>query len=286
MQRRVERAHFQSRIWRHLPIPLDGSKSTQPVVVGALGGSGTRAIVDLLVESGVFMGGAQDPERRDSLFMRKFFKAHFDRLVADPELDTSEMRRDLYRTIRAHRVGIPHQGAAWGWKNPRSIWTLPFFAKVYPGMRFIHLVRDGRDMALSRNHFLLKAHGRQILGDRWTGEPVRDQFHLWALANEGALRVGAEILGPRSLIVRYEDLCADPVAELGRVLDLIERVLPADRIERIAERISASSGIGRGQRGTSPELNAGIARHRATLSHFGYLADAPEDRAAPATAPL
>ncbi|MFK7896703.1 MAG: sulfotransferase [Myxococcota bacterium] len=271
IRRRFERAHFRGRILRHQANPLDERTTRQPVVVGALGGSGTRAIVELLVQSGVFMGGAQDPDRRDSLFIRSFFKEHFDRLANDPSHDTAEMRADLYRVIRAHRVGISEEGAAWGWKNPRSVWTLPFLARVYPGMRFIHLVRDGRDMALSRNHFLLNRHGRAILGPDWEGDVLRDQFHLWALANERAAKAGAELLGERALIVRYEDLCADPQAELRRILDLIECELPAGRIDDIATRVKASPGIGRGRANASPELAACVERHRSVLRDFGYL---------------
>ncbi len=199
LKRLFRRSRFQlNRSTTRLP-PLDPSRMAQPVIVAALGGSGTRVIVELLTESGVFMGGANDPRTRDSLYLRRFLDAHFDRLALDPEQDDEAASRDLDWAIRGHRVGIPNEGDAWGWKNPRSMWLLPYLVKHFPGLRFIHLVRDGRDLALSGNQFLLGRHGHQILGDRWTGDPVRDQFELWALGNTRAADACARFLGPQAL---------------------------------------------------------------------------------------
>ncbi|MEZ4331612.1 MAG: sulfotransferase [Myxococcota bacterium] len=250
--------------------PLDPSRTAQPIVVAALGGSGTRAITDLLIESGVFMGGWVDDESRDSLFMRAFLHAHFDRLVDDPEAIDDRTLGELHRTLRAHRIGIPHVGAAWGWKNPRSLWLLPLFDRLFPGLRFIHLVRDGRDMALSRNRFLLDDHGPAILGERASGSTVRDQLELWALGNRRAAEVCERGLADRCLVLRYEDLCAEPLRELERLLGFLRLDLPRGSVERIAGTVKPSPGLGRGARDRSETMRAATRRHTDTLERFGY----------------
>ena len=270
LKRLFRRVRFQVKRSTTRTPPLDPSRMAPPVVVAALGGSGTRVIVELLTESGVFMGGAIDPRTRDSLFLRHFIDAHFERLARDPELDGEATSRDLDRAIRGHRLGIPNEEDAWGWKNPRSMWLLPYLVKHFPGLRFIHLVRDGRDLALSGNQFLLGKHGRQILGDRWTGDPVRDQFELWALGNTRAADACARLLGPQALLIRYEDLCKDPRRELGRLLDFLARPLAHSVSERIAASVQPSRGLGRGLLDPSDTIRALGTQHAETLRRFGY----------------
>ncbi|BCW93430.1 MAG: hypothetical protein KatS3mg007_1324 [Thermoanaerobaculum sp.] len=55
--------------------------------------------------------------------------------------------------------------SAWGWKEPRSIYLLPFWNELMPSLRFIHVIRDGRDMAFSANQNQLRKHGKCILGE-------------------------------------------------------------------------------------------------------------------------
>ena len=48
-------------------------------------------------------------------------------------------------------------------KNPRSMFLLPFFDSYFPALKFIHIVRDGRDMAYSKNQNQLHKHGSTLL---------------------------------------------------------------------------------------------------------------------------
>jgi hypothetical protein len=250
--------------------PLDPQRSVPPILVGALGGSGTRVIVELLVESGVFMGRWVDRTTRDALMIRRFLDRHVETLAHDPEREDPAIERDLHRAMRAHRIGIAREGDDWGWKNPRSMWTLPYLARHIAGMRFIHLVRDGRDLALSRNTFLLDRHGRRLLADRHTGDPLVDQFELWARGNVRAAEVSEQLLGPRALLVRYEDLCADPMQEIERLHRFIGRPLPRSTVERIAATVIPSPTLGRGRIAPSETLRACAERHAEALRRFGY----------------
>jgi len=76
--------------------------------------------------------------------------------------------------------------------------------------RFVHLIRDGRDVALSRR--------RRGMG---AGKPMADTARLWRRRIEGA-RGQAKRLDGRYVELRYEDLVADPESELRRICELIE----------------------------------------------------------------
>ncbi|MCZ6849686.1 MAG: sulfotransferase, partial [Alphaproteobacteria bacterium] len=123
--------------------------STQPVIIGALGGSGTRAGVKLLRAAGIWMGDKVDPETEDSKAMSSYLNAWFNPIIeaASAGYGIHENAfRDLHRALSIHRENIPDAGTPWGWKNPRNMWLIPFYAQAFPGVKFIHMIRDVRDM--------------------------------------------------------------------------------------------------------------------------------------------
>jgi Sulfotransferase family len=85
---------------------------------------------------------------------------------------------------------------------------------IWSDARFIHLVRDGRDVARSNI-------GMGWAGNIWTGvERWLEAERLWE-------RVKAKIGSERSIEIAYEDLIADPVATLTKICQLIG--IPYDR---------------------------------------------------------
>ena len=76
--------------------------------------------------------------------------------------------------------------------------------------RFVHLLRDGRDVALSR---LARGMGE--------GKQMAEIAELWRRRIERARRQAKRLRG-RYLELRYEDLVADPEPSLRRVCELIE----------------------------------------------------------------
>lgn len=273
LKKAFRRARLHGARLLHSSAPLDPHRIAQPIVVAALGGSGTRVLGQLLLESGVYLGRRVDPGTLDSIDLRPFFNAHLAPLFDEPELDPPAACRDFNRWIRAHLRRIPGEQDDWGFKNPRSLWVLPFLSRRFPGMRLIHVVRDGRDMARSSNRFLLDTHGRALLGERWSGRAVRDQFELWALGNARAADAFDQHFGSRAIRVRYEDLCADPTIVIERLLDFLKRPMPRASIERLAASIEPSPGIGRGLTTDDEDLKAAARRHAAVLARFGYSAE-------------
>jgi hypothetical protein len=89
-----------------------------PVVIGALGGSGTRVVTRILRDAGRWMGGKLSASFEDSLPMRSFLHKWFDPLLvgdASPQL-IENARTGFSHAIAEHRQGIAHEGAPWGWK--------------------------------------------------------------------------------------------------------------------------------------------------------------------------
>lgn len=103
-------------------------------------------------------------------------------------------------------------------KNPLRALAL----EQMPGidLRVVHLVRDGRGVAQS----LKRSYGkdvRQGIQRDMPGRPVWRSALFWLLVNRLADRLRRTVAPERSLLLRYEDLTADPGEALRRVGDVV-----------------------------------------------------------------
>lgn len=116
----------------------------------------------------------------------------------------AEGYRAFYR-LYANRFGKPR----WGDKTPVYAKALNLIREVFPEARFIHLIRDGRDVALSLRRMWFSP------GDR-----VEDQAKYWREFVEAARRDG---FGHRDYLeVRYESLILQTEKTLRQICDFIE----------------------------------------------------------------
>jgi hypothetical protein len=112
--------------------------------------------------------------------------------------------RCFYR-LYARRFGKPR----WGDKTPVYARHMPAIQELLPEARFVHLIRDGRDVALS-------------LRPLWFA-PGRDARTLGAYWREGVEAARRD--APRCrhyLEVRFEELVAAPERVLARVCDFLD----------------------------------------------------------------
>jgi hypothetical protein len=132
---------------------------------------------------------------------------------------------DLPYREHLRRVGKPRFGD----KTPPYIGIVPELLALYPDARFINLVRDGRDVAIS----FVDAH--------FHGRPYHADFE-WTRAIRLAERWRASPHAARILEMRYEDLVRDPEPVVRRICDFLgEAFEPAmlsyrERLDLIPER--------------------------------------------------
>ena len=112
-------------------------------------------------------------------------------------------------------VYAEHEGKPrWGDKTPLYMQHLPLLERLFPDALWVHLVRDGRDAALS---FLELPEG--FSGKTWAQPRTTAQFAArWRTEILSARKLG-EHVGGRYLELRYEDLVAEPERELRRVCE-------------------------------------------------------------------
>jgi LPS sulfotransferase NodH len=102
----------------------------------------------------------------------------------------------------AERAGKPR----WGDKTPMYMRHVSLLERLFPDAQYVHLVRDGRDAALS---FLEMPEG--TFSRTWAHPESPAQFAcLWRKEVSEARALGRRLGGARYLEVRYEELVADP----------------------------------------------------------------------------
>ena len=165
----------------------------------------------------------------------------------DLKLDAQEFRRELSRLTEpdlrdvaeiVHRWHMRVEGKArWGDKTPVYVGILPELAMMFPGSRFIFLVRDGRDVAKS------------FQAARWVSRWLHQNTREWIRALEHEQRWTDSQLGQRILQVRYEDLVLETEATLRQVCQFIGEEFEPQMLAwqgHVDERIPArESGIHR-----------------------------------------
>ncbi len=99
--------------------------------------------------------------------------------------------------------------SSWGEKTPRYIENIPMLAGMFPDARFIHIVRDGRDVALSYAHV--------DFGPRTVAKAAQ----LWSRRVAAGIRDGRPLGPQRYIEIRNEDLANDTEAEVTKICSFL-----------------------------------------------------------------
>jgi hypothetical protein len=122
-------------------------------------------------------------------------------LAAQQPRDYAAAVRVVYDTYaRAHGKG------RYGDKTPNYVLDLPLLADLFPEARFLHVVRDGRDVALSVTSI-----------EGWGPAKVEGAARYWVRHVEAGRAAGADLGPHRYREVRYDDLVDAPEATLRDV---------------------------------------------------------------------
>jgi hypothetical protein len=170
-----------------------------------------------------------------------------------------------------------------GDKTPCYCLHMPLLQGLWPAAKFIHIIRDGRDVALSMSKhpgFRLMISLRcsswpPLALDRRYAAPgelqrdpaLEDYLGLWHLRLRRALD-DARHLRPGSYHeLRYEDLIRDPGAEMARLAAFLDLASPREWLAQARRMVRVGSVDKLGDRAVWEALTAA---GRETLCELGY----------------
>lgn len=251
-----------------------------PIFIGGVGGSGTRAVASVLRELGIGIGAPLNPEL-DALA----FDAVCERYVTPILEQTGGANYGTHQVDEALRdhvlkalelaaiVHLENERApvVWGAKAPRLLYLIPFLRVAFPASRFIHVVRDGRDMAFSANQNQVRKHFRALFD-----EPIPEIGALAAMrfcskVNTDAATHGQLALGPSYQTLRYEDLCRAPVETIVKMTTGLGLSIDRVAAKRAADLIRPSASMGRGLKASEAMRSRLEFTGARGLRFFGYM---------------
>lgn len=234
--------------------PQDSIHHHQPsVVIGGIGGSGTRIVAEIARALGIHTGSDLN-SATDTLWFTLLFKHDrvldvgdeaFEQLARMLEAglrggrplgqDAASMLRSLVETDRpqhpatwlskraqslALAASEPARPGRWGWKEPNTHLVIERLWRVWPKLKYIHVVRHGLDMAYSSNQNQLRLWGARVLGTDRPPSPARSLAY-WCQVHRRIQRLSTE--RPEQLYwLDYDALCRSPEDEAKRLSEFIE----------------------------------------------------------------
>jgi hypothetical protein len=167
---------------------------------------------------------------RDYFFKQRFLERGLDisqdtllDLVVDPTY--TELIDQILKATAAS-----HHKSGWGNKKPSYALSTEEIEALFPKARFVHIVRDGRDVVLS-----MRKASKSLFEQNWYFAARDWRSHVI----EG--RRTGQSLGPRYMEIRYESLLQDPVTALKSILDLVDAESSVkERLDTAAEEVRSS----------------------------------------------
>lgn len=289
------------------------SAAVQPVILLGMHRSGTAMIARLLDELGLFQGAELQEDHESVWFLDindlllKRVNAAWDhprpiieflrnpdafdltrRCLAD-DLSSNRSRQFLGLKWSQRGRTLLTYDQPWGWKDPRTLFTLPLWLDLFPGAKLVYIIRNGVDVASSlrvRETRELERRRREFDTKPATGGRSRLQragfkgsarcltleggFSLWEEYVDRAEELLAEVPNPRH-IIHYESFLSDPRRPL---LELAEFCGVESRDAFLVQAI-AKVGIKAGRANAyaaDPEVRDFHARVRGSrwMAHYGY----------------
>ncbi len=159
------------------------------------------------------------------------------RALTDPSpAGLPDATRRLYE-VYAHR----RSKSRYGDKTPAYVLSIGLLAELFPEGRFVHVIRDGRDVA------------RSMLDVRFGPETLPEAALVWK-TRVGRGRRAGKALGPRRYReVRYEALVEDPEGTLRSLCAFIDLDFEETML-RYHERPDVAQDVGRPQQHRSLSL--------------------------------
>ena len=267
----------------------------QPICIGGVGGSGTRLFSQILNILNYNIGDNIN-ESFDNLYFTFLFKrletlnlslnrfielfTIFQKIMLQNEhLNIKEKsiieyiykkknkqnfiydKKGTYnKFMKEYNLKKKNTNIKWGWKEPNTHVLLPKLLKLYPKIKYIHIMRNGLDMAFSKNQNQLKF---------WTNlKPTpENSLHYWVNVHKKLFKY--QIKYPYNIyIIDFDNFCLNPDNQIPLLLKFLNITPNKNIINKIKSIIKLPNSIGRYK---NHDLSSFNQNDLDFIRTFGYL---------------
>jgi LPS sulfotransferase NodH len=256
-------------------------RKRRPVFVMGCHRSGTNLLYDTLLSAGGFaiyrgylpvyeiliphFGPPNDPHRREKLVAAWLHTKSFERTGLKAEEISSKLLSECHTGgdfIHIVMDEIANIGGAqrWALYDPDSVLHVAQIKREIPDALFVHIVRDGRDIALS----LMKMGGFRPFPWNRQQRNLLETALYWDWMVHNGRRSGRQF--PADYIeIHYEKLVTEPRAVMAKLGEFIDHDLDYDRIQETG--LGSLSASNSSFRGDEKETRNPVSRWKERLTH-------------------
>jgi hypothetical protein len=141
--------------------------------------------------------------------------------VTSPAQVREPALRRFKAAVSKYYAGLGNPSGMWGWKFPETYLIGPYVARTFPRARYLHLVRDGRDVAFKRHLTDNPRHrvGRALL-TACNALGLSDHLRAaasWAYQVDRFDAFRDHLPASGVFDIRFEDLCSAPTQSAERL---------------------------------------------------------------------
>lgn len=227
-------------------------KGYAPVFIGGVGGSGTRVVTEILKRSGFFMGDNLNASNdyldfsRLGVGLRQLMQRYGVKTNTEINNYIFEKLDEITELMQAGLSTSGGKYVGWGWKTPPNFMILEELLEYYGNIKYIHVIRDGLDMAYSSNLNQMKLWGFYFDIDLKNALTPQTALRYWLAANNYAIELGRSLLQDRFYLISFEQLCFEKEKVVRDLLKFIE--VESFDISDLSGLISPPETVGRSQK--------------------------------------
>jgi len=248
----------------------------KPIVVMGRGHSGTRIMAWALVALGIQMGTVKTKatgdcqDRRFTGTIKKLARRtlHLPANAAPNQRDLKSFQKAVHKYLE----WMGNIAPAWGWKFPETYLIGNIVAATFPNARYIHMIRDGRDLAF-KMHLTddpNRGLGRTLL--KYLDAVDKPDYIQAALSWDFQVKrfgtLAAE-LGNRAYTLTFEALCRHPIVEMEKVASFLDVPMTNDCRTYLKDGVNAAK-VAQFRNEDSAKVTEIENLLSETLTNYGY----------------
>lgn len=250
-------------------------KQNTPIVIGGVGGSGTRLIAQTLIDLGYHLGNELN-ESIDNLWFMLLFKRkeildlsdlefeqtlniliaalsnkgalsleQIDLVNKISDLDRNFYSKEGFRKLANSIINNANTKAIkkWGWKEPNSHIVIQRLRKSLPNMKYVHVIRNGLDMAFSDNQNQLILWGSQFINGEHEISP-KNSLKFWCIVHKKLLKF-SQSMQRDFYLLNFDEFCHNPAIGLVKLGQFLQIEISSKETEKLIKLVRPPISRGR-----------------------------------------